>query len=281
MGMMYSPYVFQRVFLSRPAIWASALLCLCLLVSGCAGKQKAPSAQGDARGGSWAFFANNTQRALEHAGPYNANVSFRYKDTAESYRLSAYMWGNSPAGAVYPIRVDLQSFIGSSVAKIREDGRSLMLYDMQNKIVYFGNTSRQALENMGLYLPFSLGDLARLLNGDYTGFFLNERSEDARTPKDVNAQSPNTYYISRGERSGLLTLNENGLPVSWKSSDGYWSMTFEFNDKNLPGPSSVSAESKRGESATITVKTYNRQPIAYSTDQLGLQPPPGLQMRRI
>lgn len=239
---------------------------------------------------SWANMQDLSAKASEAAGPYNASLSFRLKTPSEGLMLGAYVWSNGRVRGHHPLRLDLQSSVGSTVAKIKEESDYFLLYDLKNNTAVISRGPQEALSTIGLPLPFSLADISMLLNGRYLSFF----SQDDNTRPTLSATTEDmrsVFRIPSGPRQGYLTLNSRGYPVVWRSDDekNGWSMTLAYQDvaalvaniTPLPGPSRLTLEHPAGYSITINVKSLKRFPTPFTPAQLELLIPSSAEVREI
>ncbi|MDR2892827.1 MAG: hypothetical protein LBV80_07080 [Deltaproteobacteria bacterium] len=227
--------------------------------------------------------------AASPATPFSAVLSIRYKTPAEGYRFAAYFWGNLRDTSVYPVRLDVQGFMGATVAKLVEDKRDFLLYDTENNIAHIAEGTQQSLLHIGLPLPMRLGDLALLLNGRYQDFFLP--GQDATMPKVLagNSLLEYTYELRHGPRSGEFTINSQGQPISWQEAGGQiengWRFDFAYPEgtqsASLPGPYKVQASHPAGYAITLQIKSLTRPDKIFSPDQLNLLLPTDTKIEKL
>lgn len=266
------------------------LLCaLLFILSGCPGP--APEQVDEELGRvSWANMQDLNVKALKNAGPYNASLSFRLKTPNEGYILGAYVWSNGRERSHHPLRLDLQSSVGSSVAKMKEEADYFLLFDIQNNAAIVSKSPQEALATIGLLLPFSLADTSLLMNGRYLDFF----SGGDNTRPQLLSTSPeqhSVFKISSGPRRGYLTLNARGYPIAWRSEDEKkgWSMSLAYqnvatllaNVSPLPGPQRISLSHPDGYSLSINVKSLKKFPTPFTPAQLELLIPSSAKVREL
>lgn len=270
----------------------SVLLCICaflFLLTGCPGPRLEPVDEELGRV-SWANMQDLNAKALKNAGPYNASLSFRLKTPSDGFILGAYVWSNGRERSHLPLRLDLQSSVGSSVAKMKEEADHFLLFDIQNNVAIVSKSPQEALAAIDLILPFSLGDTSLLMNGRYLDFFTG----GDHTRPELVATSPeqqSTFKIASGERKGYLTLNSRGFPVSWRSEDEKtgWSMNLAYqnvatllaNATPLPGPQRISLSHPEGYSLSINVKSLKKFPTPFTPAQLELLIPASAEVREL
>lgn len=239
---------------------------------------------------SWANMQDLSGKARDAAGPFNASLSFRLKTPSEGLMLGAYVWSNGRVRSHQPLRLDLQSSVGSTVAKIKEESDYFLLYDLKNNTAVISRSPQEALSTIGMLLPFSLSDISLLINGHYLHFFNqgdNTRPQLSATTKETHS----VFRISSGPRQGYLTLNSRGYPVSWRSDNEKksWSMSMSYQDvaaivanvTPLPGPSRLNIEHPDGYSISINVKSLKKFPIPFTPAQLELLIPSSAEVREL
>lgn len=266
-----------------------ALLTLLFSLTGCPGVRYA---EVDEELGqvSWANMQDLSVKGLKGAGPYNASLSFRLKTPSEGFMLGAYVWSNGRARSHHPLRLDLQSSVGSTVAKIKEEDDHFLLYDLKNNAAVISKNPQEALATIGLPLPFSLADISLLLNGRYLDFFTggdNTRPELSATTEEQRS----VFKLASGPRKGWLTLNSRGYPVEWRSDDEKkgWSMEIAYQDvaalvanvTPLPGPSRLNLSHPDGYAISINVKSLKKFPTPFTPAQLELLIPSSAEVREI
>lgn len=266
-----------------------ALTALLLVLTGCPGVRYAEIDE-ELGQVSWANLQDLSAKAVTEAGPYNASLSFRLKTPSEGLMLGAYVWSNGRVRSHHPLRLDLQSTVGSSVAKIKEESDYFLLYDIKNNTAVISRSPQEALSSVGLPLPFALADVSMLLNGRYLEFF---NQGDAARPQ-LNATTEDmrsVFRIAEGPRRGYLTLNARGYPVAWREDDEKkgWSMTLGYQDVTaimanvtpLPGPSRINLNHPEGYAISINVKSLKKFPTPFTPAQLELLIPSSAEVREL
>lgn len=231
---------------------------------------------------TWNRFAESSWAMREAAGPFNSVLSIRYKTPEDGFRLSAYIWSNSKEHDSYPLRLDLQSSLGSSVAKILERKSDFLVYDLGDKKAYRGAGSRQAMHSMGMPLPFSLGDLSRLINGRYLEFFYPGQSDVMPRVNAGTTLDESVFFCPSSSGEGELTIDSRGRPVHWTETAGNgWTMEISYLEGGaLPGPYKITAEHPSGYSATILVKNFERV-SPFTPEQMNLTIPDSVPVQNL
>ncbi|MCL1889555.1 MAG: hypothetical protein FWF99_03505 [Desulfovibrionaceae bacterium] len=238
---------------------------------------------------SWNEIENLNARAKLNAGPYNSSLTMRINLPQESALLGAYIWSNGALSGHHPLRLDLQSSVGTTVAKIREDQEYFLLYDLRNNRAIVSSDPQEALRaTINFPLPMSLGELALLLSGRYTDFFMDGGPEPSLLNTTVNRQS--IFRLTQGRRYGYLTIDAQGYPQKWQSTEPEsWIMELEYqnpvtlvaNTSPLPGPRRITLEHPKGISITLQVKSLKKLPQPFMETQLNLLIPPSASTREL
>lgn len=266
----------------------SLLLTILLLFAGCSGVQYTDTNPqlGQA---SWENMRNLNAKAKNASAPYNSSLSFRLRTPDDNLMLGAYVWSNARIETHHPLRLDLQSSVGSSVAKLKEESDHFLLYDIKNNTAIISRDPRAPLASIGLPMPFTLGDLSLLLTGRYLDFF---NAGDGAVPplENTTVDQQSTYRIANGLRQGHLTLNSRGYPITWQSAGAKpWTMSMGYQDAAslvanttaLPGPSRINITHPDGYSISINVKSLKKLPTPFTPAQLELRIPPNAVIREI
>lgn len=266
-----------------------ALLTLLFALTGCPGVQYEETNE-ELGKVSWANLQDHNAKALKESAPYSASLSFRLKTPKEGFMLGAYVWSNAGPRGHHPLRLDLQSSVGSSVAKMLEESDYFLVYDIKNDSAVVSRSPQEALATLGLPLPFSLGDMSMLMNGRYLDFFTcgdNTRPQLVATTQEQRS----VFEITGGSRMGYLTVNSRGYPLEWREHDekNGWSMKISYQDAAslmanvtpLPGPSRIILEHPHGYSININVKSLKKLPAPFTAKQLELVLPPSASAREL
>lgn len=266
----------------------SLLLALLVTLAGCPGVQYAEKDE-ELGQVSWENMQNLNVKSKSQSGPYNASLSFRLKTPEDSFMLGAYVWSNGRINSHHPLRLDLQSSVGSSVAKLKEESDHFLLYDITNNAAIISRDPQVPLAAIGLPMPFTLGDLSLLLSGRYLDFF--NAGDNTRPDLEYTTfEQQSTFKIPSGARRGHLTLNARGYPISWKSDGNKpWSLTLIYQDvaalvaniTPLPGPSRINLSHPDGYSLSINVKSLKKLPTPFTPAQLELRIPSTAEIREI
>lgn len=238
---------------------------------------------------SWANLEAHSDKARKSAGPYNSSISFRLTLPDESYRLGAYIWSNSGLGSQHPLRLDLQSSVGTTVAKLKEEPDCFLLYDVKNNVAVVSKNPSDALMTIGIPMPFILGDISLLLNGRYLDFFNNGQNK-MPVPQNTTMDKQSILLINDGPRKGYITINPRGFPVSWNSLEpNGWKMELGYQDVTtlvantlpLPGPNRIVLSHPDGYAISMQVKSLKKLPKSFTSEQLELLVPSSATIREL
>ncbi|MCL1986147.1 MAG: hypothetical protein FWG59_06850 [Betaproteobacteria bacterium] len=213
-----------------------------------------------------------TQRAEEHHHPSRVQASLRFGGNDDGRRVIILLWENGSG----PIRLDVRAGVGVNAAKILQTDSRFLVYSMQENRAYYHDGPQQGLLAYGLPLPFGLRDLAALLAGDYGAVFgLAPPNE----PRSAQNGGMSLILPEKGTPGGLLELDSQGLPRSWKEKKGGWRLSFTYdNDKTFPYPEQIEARHENGSYAILLVKERQRMDQPFTPEQLELKLPPGTPM---
>ena len=263
-----------RLLSALPALLILALL-MTTMLQGCAPRVvpgvPAPADQADA---AWHAYRSWAQGNDAEAGPFRLNASLRYKTGEhDGNRVVALLWSNGEV----PLRLDIMAGIGATVARIREDDTTFLAYSPNENKAYYHNGDGRALLSFGVPVPFSVPDLAYLLNGRFGRVF-----DDARADARLVADGGIAYTLPRGRVRGMLELSPEGRPRHWTDTppgekQAGWDMRIDYDEAVPPLPRKITITHAKGYSAILLVKERER-PQAFTGEQLGLELPEGAEV---
>lgn len=231
----------------------------------------------------WNRFTTRAGTAEVMTGPFRISANLRYSDASgKNTRVSALLWGNGKAESPYPLRLDLLAGIGSVVAKVREDASTFTAYIPDENTAYIPSDDVRTLSSFGVPIPLSLGDLTLLLTGRSGALFLPSAvHNDAATPQEHALTGTGARYtVPDAKLPGVLDLSAAGAPLAWKEAGpGGWSMEIEPDATNPLLPQRLRISHVQGHSALIVVKEISRVSPPYSSAQMDLPLPPGVERR--
>ena len=224
----------------QPARSVTSTICLAisflLFISGCATKRShlppAPEAPPALANAVWNDYLH-ARTPFAESGPFQLTTSLRYSTPDTGHRVVLRMWGNGNE----TVRFDLESGIGTLVARIRSGPDSFIAYSPSEKRAVVHTGAKDALLRFGVPVPFSVRDLMYLLRGQYSAVFGNNYQRATLVGGSTLA-----YTLSPKKIGGTLILNKNGLPAQWlaPSSTGenteQWRVEFSrYTEEGLPG----------------------------------------------
>ena len=92
--------------------------------------------------------------AAEKSKPYRLQLSLRFGTEGDTRRVTALFWGNSQR----QLRLDVMAGVGTTVAKILEDGQHFLVYSpSENKAYFYQGATKPLLQNVeGMYLSYGI-----------------------------------------------------------------------------------------------------------------------------
>lgn len=231
-----------------------------LLVFACACAKKTPIAPPEQSGEGEIWKKYETISQMAGANPYRIQLSARLGSEGDTRRVTAILWGNSQ-----DTRLDVTAGVGAILAKIVNTPQKFLLYTPRESKAYLHEGANKPLLRIGTPLPFNLGQLAALLDGNYASVFGHEYA--AASP----ATSGDVAYELPDAPGGDLTLNASGIPTGWKK--GPWSMSMSHNEGEA-APSVIRFQNANGKLAILRVKE-RETPERFTPNQLELKLPSG------
>lgn len=242
------------------------VLGLTALLAACAGKgteQLPPPESPAAAARSESLWQALARQSDRHApAPCRLSLSLRFGTEGDTRRVTALFWGNDDKH----LRLDVMAGVGAVIANIVEADTRFLIYSPRENVAYFHEGSTKPLLKVGVPVPLALADLSALLNGRYLRAF-----GEGHTP--VAAPSPDTAAFALEKRfGGVLTLDAQGLPVSWtENGDKGWRMTILYDDRQLPRR--LDLLHANGQKAIVLVKQRDGVQRPFTEEQLGLALP--------
>ena len=252
------------------------LLCLTpalLLLNACAARQSEKPLEPATAQDIWKGYVQYAAKSAEaHRQPSRVQASLRFGGNDDGRRVIVLLWENGGG----PIRLDVRAGVGVSAAKILQTDSRFLVYSMQENRAWYHDGSQQSLLAYGLPLPFGLRDLAALLAGDYSAVF---GLTPPKNPRGTQDGGMSLVLPKKGSLGGVLELDAQGLPRSWKEEEGGWRLTFTHDgDKTFPRPEQIEARHANGNYAILLVKDRYRPEQPFTPEQLELKLPPGTPM---
>lgn len=244
-----------------------------VFASGCAQRvQRGTPAAPAAAAATWNAYTSYTEKTAQQTGPYRLETSLRYNAGDDGHRVLALIWSNGAS----PLRLDIMAGIGATVAKIRESEDTFLAYSPTEKKAYHHYGDGKALFSFGVPVPFSVSDLAALLDGRFGNVFGTTRGPEASLVPDMGI----AYTLERSRPKGTLVVSENGLPLRWTDgTEGGWTLEVTYpTDEDAtaaPLPRKLTFTHGKGYTAIVLVKDRVRLQTPFTAEQLGLELPEG------
>ena len=214
------------------------------------------------------FLEKDHGGATESIQAFSCNASLHYAGQKTKSRVMLHFWGNLD----YPLRLELQTGLGSTLALWREDAGEFLAYLPDKQTAYIHINGRLGMEAFGINLPFNLRELALLLNGRYADL-LPERYTTVRKTK----QGDYLYTVVGEQRRFSLVLGANGeIKAMGTLGTEPWSLEFSgsLDDSDLPGlPKKISMQGANGDKAILFIKKLEQRQSLWPADSLELDLP--------
>lgn len=200
----------------RPPLLAgiALLLLLCGLLLSCAPKQPpTPAKPRPSAREAWSAFWSS-QKGLSKWSGYSLKASLNLATPEHKRRITLDLWGNYGL----PLRIDLHAGLGTTFALWRVDAGGLLAYYPREHRAYVHHDSLEAASRLGLHLPFSVQEIARLLTGRWQGIVPGDFA--SAEPLDATQWSyrmPETAFVSQliVDNEGRLHRLEGEEPYIW------------------------------------------------------------------
>lgn len=261
---------------------AVAVLSLCAALFACAkpeGVSRVAAEQAVAQA-VWDRFSAAAERAESTAGPFRVNATLYYSGKEDSQRVTVYFWGNGEKTNPLPLRLDILMGPGSVMASAREDARGLFIFAPRDETVY--HAGERGLLAFGVPFPFSLADLAAMLNGRFAAVFAPHGLLPTQTAPAavIGADGSLRFAVTDAPLAGYLTLSQDGLPVSWDDGvEGGWRLNIDYwPDSTRTTPRKLHIQHGDGAEATLIVRELAFPEKAFTGEQLRLKAPPNTRL---
>lgn len=238
------------------------MLTAAVLLTACAKPTPLPPPEADK---AWEAFTRTYLAPLPATG-IRAEASFLFSrklPEKQSGRLSIDLWGELDGA----LRMNASAGFGSTVALMREDEGGLLAYYPDRETAYWCEDPVIAAMALGLPLPFSLSDLARLAGGTFHSV-VPDRFTIAMVQKDRP-----TYTFEDGPVSVLQTdslgrplrmegeIRRAGRVIPWRADiDGY---------DDGPAPERIIFTLENGDRGVLRIR--NRELMLTSWEEKALE----------
>jgi hypothetical protein len=258
-------------------LFVSAVLLQACAVARTPSPAALPEAQsspfGESGAQTWKRFREHAEKAEAAGGPFRLTAGLRCTDAGGgTQRASALIWGNGKSGD--PLRLDLRAGIGMTAAKIREDGRSILVYVPNENAARLYRGAQSPPFFFDAPLPLSPSGLALLLTGRWGTLFMPPGGGDA-VPEHRPSAGGYRFTLRDVALPGLLQLSPDGSLVSWRGEDGWTVETVEADSAAPSRLKLLRIAHPRGYSVLIDIRETERVSPPYSDEQLALALPPG------
>lgn len=214
--------------------------------------------------------------------------SFTYtspKPRSKTNRTVMYFFGDLNG----PLRLDVQSGVGTSLAFIRESGEGLLAFYPDRRTAYKHWDPVIGAQRLGLPFPFSLADLARLVCGDF-GPLVSAVHDSVRPVNSTGFE----YRFKKGRVTSLV-LDYMGNPVSMtgpltrppredgtKREGETWTISFNGYSAEAPGLCSMlTVDLPEEENGVLRIKSRELKLESWPAESLNLALPDGTEVRRL
>ena len=248
----------------RPSI----LLLLFAMLAGCGPKQPGTPdpvmvVPEDAAWAVWERFEAYSEDREVEKGPFRIRCGLRYASQGEGSRATAVLWGNGDV----PLRLDVLA-MGTTIARIRQDNRELVIYSPREDKAWIHTGSEQAFLAFGMPLPLALPDVASLIQGRYLDVFGPLTWE-----RPLQVGDNIRFALSGGHLPGVVDISPEGLLTHWEETPGGWTLDIAY--EGVPAlPSRLDIRHPEGRHAVLTVTEREHAP-AFPPARLALDLPEG------
>ena len=212
-------------------------------------------------------------------------ASFQYSRTKpikRTNRTLVSLWGDFDG----PMRLDIKAGMGKLLAHIREDQSGLLVFYPMEKRAYAHSNPVLGATRLGMPFPFSLGELARVSVGDFSGLVPKTFEKAERTVKGY------VYTLNDGLAS-TATLDTTGRPLLLKGqtqgeqgTKSNWGLEINsYGDEDaanpFPMPGRVTLTTDHGEKGVLRIKARELKVQAWSEESTGLELPDNIVYHRL
>ncbi len=243
------------------------LATLCLPVA-CAPGPKPDAGQAAVPGPAetWKRFIDGA-RGRDSAPAFTPTASLHYAGPEGSNRVVIRFWGNIG----YPLRLDLQAGIGQLIALWREDQVGFTAYVPDKKTAFVHKDSKLGMAAFGIRLPFTLDELARLLNGRWDSLFPATYVSHRLLP-----ERGYSYAFAGEGQTWTVQLDFSGRPIALDTpGPESWHLEFSGEVPEAAGiPERIRMTREPEEKAILQIKKLQQLPEKLPPDKLELDFPP-------
>jgi outer membrane biogenesis lipoprotein LolB len=241
----------------------------CLMLASCAKRQALPIP--DNAPVVWEAFVQRQERLAQKSEAFSLKASLRVTRQHKTNRLVMRFWGQREDA----LRMDIQAGVGAPLAYVAENASGLTVYYPSEAEAFIVADTSRALSTLGLSLPFSLRDLARLLTGSMLPLLPDEYATAALDSDTMR------FGLGAESRIAEIAIKADGTPASLSGPGDAWRIDLTYPSVEDPRPDlpkRVNFVLDSGESGVLLIKdvTYREQP--WPEDPLRLDLPEGTQI---
>ena len=223
----------------HPAALAKLLLALVLLAAapGCAKLQR-DTAELPGAAQVWNKFIKSREMRKIEDSSFSCSASLNYASPQAKNRVVIHFFGRPGL----PLRLDLTAGIGAVFALCREDEDGFVAYLPGEKRAYLHTDSARGMKTFGFSTPYSLSQLAFLLNGGWGR--LVPRSY--QSVKEV-AGKGYEYLLKDAEGESTLLVDHAARPLEYRGpGEPPWRVSFSGYDEEDPSRPPARIVMKKG-----------------------------------
>lgn len=258
-------------FQTLPLPMVLALLLLLATIPACTGRTVQPPANLQKADTAEAFW--RTARSNGHS-PKDCDLSLRASmyvaEGHKSARMRLNLWGSTGL----PLRLDLHSSIGSPLAYAREDSDAWTIFYPDTNQAYFHHNATRALPALDLPLPFSLRDMALLLDGHGTELLPGTFSQASERPDGgwTFVLQGRINEVAFDQAGNIRTMRRTG------PEDAAWTMHLSrYGSPEHPrSPEKITVTMAQDKSARIFLKSLQVRPRPWPENATALNLPEGV-----
>lgn len=175
----------------------------------------------------WSGFKNKHSRKNFPEKGFRLKGSINLSTPDKDRRMKFIFWGNYN----YPLRIDLNSGLGSTFALWRITEKKWKAYFPSREIAYTHTDPTVGTAKLGLPLPFSFKKLAFILNGGWSQL-IPRHYKSARYNTEKKCWE---FFFKIQSKIQSLKLDKNGYPIEITGKSPFdWKISFNRYFKNKP-----------------------------------------------
>lgn len=200
---------------------------------------------------------------------FNLTAAMHYSGPKDKGRVVILFWGNLN----YPLRLDMQTGLGQTLSYWREDAGGFTAYIPSKDSAYLHKDGRLGMAAFGIRLPFTLKQMALLLNGSWS-VLAPEHYTTVRPVKDKGY----LFEFEAFNEQYRMMIDLAGHPLEMRTSGPHpWRITFS-GSLDLPGleklPKKITMTQTADQKAVLVLKKLQQNPDPFPEKKLELELPP-------